>query len=174
MGVKWLWTQHPHLGRGPPAHGSGSQQGRHSERSLLCCHNGLAHRVVAPGHTHPHPLHTLSPGSQPGTHSGKSQAGSHRPLGHTGRGSGCIHPHLLRARDPGHTSFMPLPPRPPMLYSTSLTSVALTFHPPSSCHPVPMVLLSTFHHSATLSVIILTPSSSPLLPQSILSCLSAS
>lgn len=132
MGLQQPWTQHPHLGRGPPAHGSGSQQGRHSERSPPCCHNGLARRAVAPGHTHPHPLHTPSPGSQPGTHSGKSQAGSHRPLGRTGPGSGCTHPHLLRARDAGHTALTP-PSQAPF------------------CHPVPIIRLFIRRHSAPWS-----------------------
>lgn len=107
--MEWGWAQHPHLGRGPRALGSGSQQGRHSERSLRCCHSGQARRAAAPGHTHPHPLHMPSPGSQPGKHSGKSRAGSRRPLGHTGLGSGCIHPHLHRAGGPGSLAPLCLP-----------------------------------------------------------------
>lgn len=111
MGMEKAWTQHPHLGRGPLDLGSGSQQGRHSERSQPCCRSGQARRAVVPGRTHPHPLHTLSRGSQPGKHSGKSQAGSRRLLGHTGLGSGGTRPHLHGQGAQGHTCFR-LPPDP--------------------------------------------------------------
>lgn len=136
------WTQHPHLGTGPPALGSGSQQGRHSGRTPLCCHSGLARRAVALGHTHPHLLHTPSPGSQPGKHSGKSRAGSHRPLCHKGPGSACTRPHLPRARGPESHLYAPQRPCAPL-------SLPDLHHFP---FPLSDVLLPGPHHSASLSV----------------------
>lgn len=92
--VLQAWVQHPHLGRGPLALGSGSQLDRHSGMNPRCCRSGLARRAEAAGHIRPHLLHTPSHGSQPGKHSGKSRAGFRRPRGHRGLGSGCIHRHL--------------------------------------------------------------------------------
>lgn len=128
-----------HLRTGPPALGSGSQQGRHSGRSQLCCHSGLARRAVALGHIHPHLPHTPSPGSQPGKHSGKSRAGSHRPLCHKGLGSACTRPHLPRGKGPRVTPSCPPRLCAPLclldLHQSLCLLVCLILHPHSSNSP---------------------------------------
>lgn len=167
VAVEWTWTQDPHLGTGPPALGSGSQQGRHSGRSPLCCHSGLARRAVALGHTHPHLLHTPSPGSQPGKHSGKSRTGSHRPLCHKVPGSACTRPHLPRARgQPESHLYAPLTPTP-AICSASLTSNTFTFPSPSFCLPVQSLRLLVCLILPPLLCYSNSPSSIPLPPQSL-------
>lgn len=101
-----------------------------------------------------------------------SHAEPRKPAGHTqwkepGRFSQSPRPHRpglwmhsstsAQSKGPGHTSSRPLLPAP-MLYSTSLTSIALTFHPPSFCHLIR-------HHSNS----ILHPSTSSV-PVKLLVC----
>lgn len=136
--VLQAWAQHPHLGRGPPVLGSGSQLGRHSGMSPQCCRSGLAHRAEAAGHTRPHLPHTSSHGSQQGKHSGKSRAGFRRPRGRRGLGSGCIHPRLQAT--PGGVLWCDS--RPPHTHHATLCLSSLI----SSFHPL-LFLLPVFQHS---------------------------
>ena len=77
-----------------------------------------------------------------------SHAEPWKPAGHTqrkepGRFSQTPRPHRpglwihssTSAQNKGHRSYLPYAP-PPILYSASLTSIVLTFHPAPSCHPV--------------------------------------